>query len=161
MCEHEKALAASNKLNQLSVTQAYPVPLVQMPPTRECQRPFKCGWEGPGLKQSVANGCRSTKRGSHLSSDHLHAFRYRHVPQHRFPQVVEQLPLPGQRLQPQQSFRQWVQPCESQAPGNPWGLSLGLERWSPLLSRCAALEELRHQWRSYREVNSQCNVKED
>lgn len=66
MCEHEKAPTASNKLNQLSVTQAYPVPLAQSPPNRGSQRPFKCGWEGPGLKhssQNIANGCRSTKKG--------------------------------------------------------------------------------------------------
>lgn len=47
------------------------------------------------------------------------------MPQHRFPQLVEQPPLPGQRPQPQQSFRQWVQPWESQLQGilgaSPWG----------------------------------------
>ena len=39
-------------------------------------------------------------------------------------QVLEQLSLPGQRLQPQQNFRWWTQPCKSQAAESAWSLSL-------------------------------------
>lgn len=79
----------------------------------------------------------------------LHVFRYSDVPQCRFPRWQSSCLYQGRGFNLNRAPDSGCSP-ESQAAGSPWGLSLGLDRWSHLLRSCAAVEELWHQWKSYR-----------